>query len=311
MKKILCLNPHWNDSIKSESISFINEINPAFLSLSTIKQLNWLCRNARDYNTVVFYRNYHLAVMYGLFSIIRKQSLILHEFYLPNRIGCLKQKYFKLLLSLMDKTIVHSSFETKYLAKKFNISESRFAFIRYFYYDHFEEPSDIPHSKLKVVVPGRHRDLNILNEIQRFDNLDFVVVGGKDDSIPFRHDNVEAKYEVSKDDYDKIFASADLILIPLSKEYNRSLGQIALMKAYVLRKPLIVSPLPIIEDYIHPDACIEYTPGNAESLNEAIRKYLSLNDSEKRRMLDAGQNFVKNFSRRNYAEQFKQVMLSL
>lgn len=326
---ILCLNPYFNDLIRNDDVKFINDIFPDFNNLTIKNRLLWLKRNGKDYDTIVFYRDHRLALLYNILFKRRCQKTILHEFYCPQQIGWFKHLYFKLLFRSIDKTIVHSRFETETLAHIFGINKSRFEFIRYFCYgltmqattdkdtskrlsvkSHGQEISsdDSADKKINILVPGRHRDLKLLNTLKKYDNLRFTIVCGESDTICLTGNDFMIKHEIPKEEYNRIFESANLILIPLKAGLTRSLGQIAVMKAFASRKPLIISKSKVIEDYIIDSGCIQYEAENTNSLEDAIDRYLSMTDSELAEMTDNAHKFIMGFRRENYAAELNRII---
>lgn len=248
--KILFLNPHFND-IDKESFDNINFLYPNYESLSFLKKLKWLLNNGTKYSKIIFYRDHRLMMAYYLCSFFNgSQKLGLHEFYMPAKrhMGVIKSLYFKLLFKISSVIIVHSQNEAIELTAAFKLAKYKIKSLKYFCYDTKEDGNHINtglstncnacvgggnnlihntiHRQIQILVPGRHRDLKLIDKLSLNDNIHITVICGKDDKIQFTNVNVSVLCEVSKKDYDYHFQQADIIVIPISqKEGCRSLGK--------------------------------------------------------------------------------------
>jgi glycosyltransferase involved in cell wall biosynthesis len=188
-------------------------------------------------------------------------------------------------------------------SKALNVSREKFYYIPYFFYD---EPRSKRTDGNYILAIGRHRDFSCFVEAISVLKEKGVVVGGASDqdallgldSVP----NVKFRFEVSKQEYDSYWNEASIVVIPLFKdEYQRSLGQIAILKAMTLRKPLIVADSPVIKNYVNDDVALFYKPGDVLDLRAKICE-LSGNQELQDKLTDRAAIFVKQFSRDNYIQ---------
>lgn len=309
---ILCLNPHFRDLIKDRDVKFIEDVVPDFNNLSIIKKLRLLKASMfKPYKTIVFYRDHRLAFIYALL-FGRKKKIILHEFYYPERVGGLKKLYFHFFVRVIDRIVVHSNFETGFLSNEFRVDPKKFQFIRYFCYDIGYTPSSeskiLIDKKINILIPGRHRDLGIIDKLKHYDNIRFTIVCGDYEAIDISSNECTIHKELSKKEYDKEFSLCDIVLIPIKSDCTRSLGQIAIMKAFALGKPLIVTKSDVVSDYVLPSGCLQYEAENVSSLQKAIDRILTMSDYEKASMITEAYTFVNGFTREGYAQNFNQMM---
>lgn len=93
--------------------------------------------------------------------------------------------------------------------------------------------------------------------------------------------------------------------------YQRSLGQILLMKAFALRIPCIVARSPYILDYCDEQSAIFYEPENIESLCKAIQQIKSMSYAEMKKMTEYAYASLKDKTRPNYLKHIENVLNDL
>lgn len=311
-KQCLFLNPWFKDIIDTPEFDSVEQ---SFAHANIISQLGGVIRRGSNYKRIIFYRNHRLLIAYWLIACLRGQRMFLHEFYLPPLETISRKRwYYKALFKCTDGIIVHSNYEKQFLSNEFHVAPSKFHFVPYFYYgklwsgENSRWNDGAQGQPIKFIIPGRHRDLQLINSMPSMPDCSFVVVGGRTDAIQFGNEAISSEWEVSKQRYEQLFDEADAVIIPLAEEYSvRSLGQIAILTAFVKRKPLIIADLPMIRDYIADDVCITYTAGNLESLTAAIKRLRTMYAEAVTSMLDKAQAFVSAFSREKYAQSLRDI----
>lgn len=111
-------------------------------------------------------------------------------------------------------------------------------------------------------------------------------------------------------DYLAQLLHADIVVVPLRVD-NISAGQMVLIQAMALERPLIVTETPTIGDYLEHNVTALLVPrGNAPAMAAAITALLS--DPERRRTLgrNARESYLRNFSGAAHARQVVEAIRS-
>lgn len=311
--RVLFFNNHFSDIISNPQITFIHEIDSLFEEKQLFVKVKEIFKFRNRYDRFVFYMDYKLAFVSALLFKLccAKKEIYLHEFYLPEikHREYIKYFYFYLLFHMVDCTIVHSNEDVIYYSNTFYVRKNKFRFIPYFYYSKIQPVSaHIPTER--ILLPGRHRDISTFLKVAEGLSGSITIVGGKDDKIAVSMSNVKCLWEVDKAEYDKLFEDSDIVIIPLYKDrYKRSLGQIAVLKAFATNKYLIVADSPYIRDYISEDTCILYEPENPLSLKSAFDKLQNMTELERHQMIVRANAFVSKYSRENYSMNLEQIIV--
>lgn len=317
--RVLCLNNHYRDVIVHPDVTVIMDEDLGFYRRTFFGKLFSLMKHARQYDRIVFYRDHRLLFAYNLLSFngLKRimgggKTLILHEFYMPEISAKprLKLPYLYLVFQMCHTVIVHSREDIAYLSRLFHINAQKLKFIPYYYYGKIASGNHADTGCRYMIVPGRHRDLATLTQAVKHIDLSVVIVGGNDDKIMTDNPQTSCHWEVSREEYDRLFQEYSFVCIPLFKEkYKRSLGQIAILKAFANRKPLVIADTTWVKDYISSNVCLTYEPENMESLKYTIQKMLSMTEEERNRMTAKAAAFVAGYTKEAYADRFAQVML--
>ncbi|MBI5732656.1 glycosyltransferase family 4 protein [Candidatus Jorgensenbacteria bacterium] len=169
---------------------------------------------------------------------------------------------------------------------------------------------------LKLVVSigaDRDRDYQTLFlAASQLPQLKFIVCCGRKNveslKIP---DNVDVRTGVSSTETKNILAKAELIVIPLKETYRAS-GQLAMLDAMLIGKPVIVSRTRgTVESYglIDKKHILLSQPEDAEDL---VRDIKNLQSSRKLRqnLGEAGRKLALGYTTMKYAEKLKKIILA-
>lgn len=166
-----------------------------------------------------------------------------------------------------------------------------------------------------VVSVGADRDRDyqtLFSAAARLPKLRLLVCCGQKNieglEIP---DNVEVKINVSSLKTREILSKAEMVVLPLRETYRAS-GQLALLDAMLMEKPVIVSKTRgVVEPYglENGKQVLLPSPGNVESLVQAIKK-LQGNVNLRRRLRIAGRKLALGYTTKKYAEELKKVIFT-
>lgn len=260
--------------------------------------------------------------------IAKRKKLVFHEFYLPpiqlwNQSGkslsvarikhLILNILFKLLFHTFDKIIVHSSEEVKYLSQHYCEPASKFEFIPYFSYEPITDNSVCSSMTPDPVFcsAGNNRDFHTFTRALSLMHCKGLIVGASKEDLSAEV-MLEVYPKVSRKEYDRLVKKSDVIVISLYRNrYQRSLGQILLMKAFALRIPCIVARTPYILDYCDEYSAVFYEPENVESLCKAIQHIKSMPYAEMKRMTEHACASLKDKTRPNYLRHIEKVLNDL
>ncbi|MBW4463696.1 MAG: glycosyltransferase [Nodosilinea sp. WJT8-NPBG4] len=185
----------------------------------------------------------------------------------------LRQKLARASLSQVDHFVVHTRKEIELYSQWLGLPANRFEFLPYQVPEipiEYEEDRDTP---FIASLGSAHRDFPTLFEAVKKLNIKTVVATGQAAvegmTIP---DKVELPFGISKDECLRLAQQARLNVVPLQpKEGVTAAGQVTLVEAMMMGRPLIVTNFYGAEDYIiHGETGWLVEPNSLESMTEAI-----------------------------------------
>lgn len=194
------------------------------------------------------------GIMYAfycnIFKVNKTNNLTIMTFiYKPKKkFGKLYFKFIKYAINnkYVDNIIVFSKNEIEYYSKIFEMPKEKFIF----------ENLGISEIKVQreynekdyILAPGRsNRDYNFLIEAMKDDKYDVRIIC--DELSKDKCENIKIYNNVMGDKYYAMLKNAYCVVIPL-KDKNISSGQLVLLQAMQLRKPIIVTDAKGVKDYI-------------------------------------------------------------
>ena len=324
--RILNLNPNpgfedsqlWQDHERA-----ITELDSKWHGRSLLAKTIVLARMAKGFDVILFHFDTHLA---GLASLTQRvvapsRCLVFQGLlrdisrYSPNLLGMLRNRlglwFHRILVHNLDAVIVHTSAEVNQYSEFFSTPKSRFVFIPYFYYeDAYGYVSPDSRGALNntastnVLAIGRHRDYEcFIRALVGTSWRGSVVAGASDreeigDAIP---ENIEAYYEVSREEYRCHIAQSDIVVLPFhANRWQRSLGQIAMFEAMSMRKPVITAETFHLADYASENEILYYRAGDAKHLREQIARLIEDTELRKRLVQGAWDRIHREFTKERY-----------
>ena len=209
--------------------------------------------------------------------ITRKRvPIILCGFIYTLRKSCLltwlRRHYFRMVLGLTRGVICHSTLETIRYRRIFVLESLRLAVVPFAL--NVEIPPTIKiHEGGYVLSAGRaERDYGLLSEAWSGLPLRLKIVC--DTEAPLRSvktsQNIELLRRCFGSDFKRQIAGADFVVVPI-KDRQLSAGQMVLLQAMALGKPVIITRTPTTEEYgEHLKTLYFVDHGSVESLRNAI-----------------------------------------
>ncbi len=214
-----------------------------------------------------------LGLLYYLKKPVQLRHILYEFIYEPKNTirGIFSLLIWKMAIKRFDRIFVQSTAEIDYYSKLFKVSKEKFIYI----------PVAIP-ERGGIIGPtpdgylfsaGRtQRDFPILLKVLSSLNIPAVIVASKNEKTIFKKapPSVRIYFDIPKEDYLRLLAGAYLVVITL-KEGIPSRGQVVLLEAMALGKPVICTDVPSIRDYLL-DGVNGFLvpPGDAEALKSKI-----------------------------------------
>ncbi|MBD2106204.1 glycosyltransferase [Nodosilinea sp. FACHB-13] len=185
----------------------------------------------------------------------------------------LRQKLARASLSQVDHFVVHTRKEIELYSQWLGLPANRFEFLPYQVPEipiEYEEERETP---FIASLGSAHRDFPTLFEAVKKLNIKTVVATGQGAveglTIP---EQVELPFGISKEECLRLGQQARLNVVPLQpKEGVTAAGQVTLVEAMIMGRPLIVTNFYGAEDYIiHGETGWLVEPNSLESMTEAI-----------------------------------------
>jgi glycosyltransferase involved in cell wall biosynthesis len=185
----------------------------------------------------------------------------------------LRRKLAQMSLSHIDYFVVHTRREIEIYSEWLGLPTDRFEFLPYQASDIAIEYQEDLQTPFIASLGSAHRDFPTLFEAVKQLNIKTVVATGKGAveglSIP---EQVELPFGISRAECFRLAQQARLNIVPLQpKEGVTAAGQVTLVEAMFMGRPLIVTNFYGAEDYIiHGKTGWLVEPNSLESMTEAI-----------------------------------------
>jgi glycosyltransferase involved in cell wall biosynthesis len=223
--------------------------------VSSVRDLVLILRLSRDFDVIVNSdkRTGQLfALIRKLFRLRRPKHIIL-ELMLDeerdNAVWTLKRSLQRIVFSTVDVTFVSSTREVSEYAKRLGIDSDRFRFLPF--HTNVEEPRIAGYSEDYILSAGMTgRDYATLSAAARGMRQRFVVVSDRSSARDVEFpENVEVLYDVPYRKYLALLENCRFVVVPL-KKLVKSTGQVAVLEAMALGKPVVATETTGTVDYI-------------------------------------------------------------
>ena len=204
--------------------------------------------------------------------------------------------------------IVFSSGERELYSWELNLPLERVRFVPF--HTNIQQPRSTPLGRSYGFAAGRSlRDYKTLFAAVEGIDFPFVVVADRA-SVAHLHKpgNIALHCDVSRDRYLELLEGSRFAVVPLAAEF-RSTGQVVLLEAASLGKPVIASDVVGVRDYIsHGVDGLLVAPGNPESLRESIQTLIADDDLARRLARSAMQRVRRDHMFSTFAAECLQVI---
>lgn len=196
--------------------------------------------------------------------------------------------------------IYHSSINERFYER--NFPQLRRRFIHFGTDLEFFRPlSRKPTLDFALSIGRSHRDYFTLETAWKAVDFPLKIVGPSDSTHDGMSRNVAFVPEVTILQLRELIHDAKLIVLPIAdKRY--SVGQMTLTQCMAMKKPIVVTDVPGIADYVIPNRnCVVTAYGNADDMTQSVNEVLGNNDVSARMSTAAREDAEKYFNERDMA----------
>jgi glycosyltransferase involved in cell wall biosynthesis len=312
-----CARTDYLGELQSTSLT-IGPLPPALRRLlSPFVELVSVIKHAYKYD-VVINANIKTAQLFGLyrslFRIRRPKHMIL-ELMLDEDKKTLLWKMKKLIQRLAfasaNLICVSSTHEVAYYAKRFRLSEDRFRFLPF--HTNVIEPRALDCAQNYILSAGKTgRDYATLAQAVRDLDRDTIVISDRENArdVVFPQ-NAKVFYDISYSDYLHFLYNCLFVVVPL-KKLIKSSGQVVILEAMALGKPVIATRTGGTIDYIESGVNGILVPvGDPRALRDAIANLLAQPDLRRELAANALESVKKNYTFDKYTRRILEAANAL
>jgi glycosyltransferase involved in cell wall biosynthesis len=263
------------DGIKAKRIKLNKKLPAALRPFQHVAALY-----KKSFSTDVILANRRSSLLLGLLYRVykpKKVKLIGYEIIFNFKDNLRNQaviKLWRIAVKKIDKLVVQSSSERKYLADIFSTSDKKFETIPFY----TENASYIgPAEDGYIFAAGRmERDFVTLLQALEQNKLPAVIVA--DQSLrevlePLKSAKVSIHYNIPKKQYLELLQKARLVVVPLFKG-AAARGQVVILEAMKYGKPVLSAEVPGTIDYIkHGETGLLVEPENTAQMRSLLEQY--------------------------------------
>lgn len=332
--RILTLLTHLRVASWEAGTTRIDEIDPLWMRRSVWSEAWHLIHLADAYDSILFYNDVSLPVLFWLFYFVRHaatppQRLVYCGFLCDvsrfNELfrldGCwfydrARWFYFWLFVRIQSCLVVYSRAEVQVYADSFRVASTRFKFVPF--YVRTDAMNDAPLQQTVspepyILAAGRHRDFATFGAAMRNLSVQGIVVAGDNDraSLPANlPPNVRTYFELPRPQYRELIRGARVFVVPLyATRWARALGQIAAFEAVAAHVPVIAARTFQLADYFCGEQeILLYEPEDAADLQRQIERLMNNVELGRTLAKNAYARMVREYTEEKYAEALLEVM---
>lgn len=242
-----------------KNLIFINPIVGIFYSA--------LCR--------IFYQTPNITITGFLFE--EKKNMVYWK---------LRKIFVNFCYKKVSHIIVYGESEISYYSSVFPSLASKFKFIEYGRDFHYTNKKEFKYSSTYIASGGRsNRNYQTLCDAfeiiaEKYPDLG-CLVATRPECIQesMNRSKVKFIYGITLNQFGSFIENSDLFVLPL-KNTNLSAGHMSMMEAMALEKPILVTDIPSIKDYVNESEVFFYNPDNPRDLASQIIHILENRNSK-------------------------------
>jgi glycosyltransferase involved in cell wall biosynthesis len=273
--RVLSNSSMWQSERWNNAVTKINRPEGVLATL----RLAWRLVRQRRHFDVVYTVGVREAQMYGLLSAILGNAgkphvaaeILLDERQPQSLKWRMKQRLRRFALRRVRRMIVFSSGERELYARELTLPLERVVFVPF--HTNIVEPAIVPGGLYGFAAGRSLRDYKTFFAAVEGLPERFAVVADRSSVAGLKTPaNVELQCDVPRKEYLEMLQAARFVVVPLKAEY-RSTGQVVVLEAASLGKPVIASDVVGVRDYIaNGEDGLLVPPGDPEALRGAIER---------------------------------------
>ncbi len=275
---------------------------------------------SKPYPDTVVVGSHIEVIVFGFFRALlfrKRPNIVLLGFIFTRRpkplVNWLRGLYFRVVFSIADQAICHSSLEVERYKEIFKSSHTRFEYIPYGLHisvgednsaeQHTPEKRNFPDSGDYILAAGRSgRDYATLFKAVTLLPIMLHVVCDSESALTGLE--VPANALLLRNCYDKAYVqelqNALFVVIPLKVD-DISAGQMVLIQAMAFSKPTIITRTPTVEEYVTEGIeSLLVARGGIIELREAIQRLLSEHSLMEKLGANANATYKSKFCMKAY-----------
>ncbi len=295
--------PDWQIEILDNAHVIPSGLSPLNGKIEVIQGLKALLRS-RDFDFILthsYNSGFILSLMRSL-TVLDSPPLFVIDIGSLNggRQRRIEVLAIKQALKSVAGVIYHSSINEKFYERNFPLLRREFI---HFGTDlqFFKPLPRNPTLDFALSIGRAHRDYPTLTKA--WETVDFPLkIVGLSDSMDYRATrNVDIVPEVTILQLRELIHDAKLVVLPIADK-NYSVGQMTLTQCMAMKKPIIVTNVPGVADYIVPNRnCLATDYGSAKDITLAVRDLLDNDHLSARMSAAAREDAVRFFDERDMA----------
>ena len=236
-------------------------------------------------NNIIFI-NPIVGIFYSLISRILfiNKRIIIGGFLFENKKNKVYLHLRKLFVNFSFKNVsqifVYGENEVAYYSTQFPKLQDKFQYVKYGRDFNYANNKDFIYDKEYIASGGRsNRDFETLcsamNILKEKNDIPICLIATRPEavSVKMKQSPVHIKYGITLNQFGAFIEHSKLFVLPLLNT-QLSAGHMVMMEVLAHNKPIIVTDIPSIRNYVSEEQVVFYQPGNANDLANKIQYVL-------------------------------------
>ena len=258
----------------------------AYWILSLGYALKLFGRKYRGINNIIFI-NPIVAIFYCLLARICfvKKSISIGGFLFENKKNRIYLTLRKIFVNISYKKVKHlfvyGESEVAFYSKLFPNLQNKFKYVKYGRDFNYKGKKDFSYNVPYIASGGRsNRDFETLcvamRLLEKEKDVPVCLIATRPEAVTseIERSPVKIQYGVTLNQFGSFIDHSVLFVLPLL-DTSLSAGHMVMMEVLAHGKPIIVTDIPSIRDYVSEKQVVFYQPGNADDLADKIKYVLN------------------------------------
>lgn len=270
--------------------------------------------NRKNFDKIIAWQQFYgliLAFYCRLFKTKKCNSLYIMTFIYNERGGIKGKLYYKFINYIVnsiyiDKIICFSKKESEYYANIFNASKNKFTYTE-LGIEKIKKKLNENEKDYFLSVGRSNRDYDFLVESLKNTNYKLKILS--DYYMPKEiTDNIKVYNNVFNEKYYKMLSECKGVIVSLDNE-NISSGQLVILQAMQLKKPIIITKSNTAIDYVKNDYTAIIINKTKEELIKALEKVLTDNEYIRKITQSAYDDYNKRLTIEHMAQRIGNIII--